>query len=113
MPAHIQSHWIAVRRRMFTSDDWAEYWREMPMIESYDDSVMLHESRFTSHWFASGASPAPWRSPPTATTPRTRSWTTRRRCVRDGCPIVKRRAFFYDPLYTRGARAPTAASSRG
>ncbi|MDX6372705.1 MAG: hypothetical protein QOD98_1693, partial [Nocardioidaceae bacterium] len=50
MESHIQSHWTAVRRRMFTSDAWREYWHEMPMIASYRDSIVRHESRFTS-WF--------------------------------------------------------------
>jgi lipopolysaccharide biosynthesis protein len=96
--AHLQSHWIASRRRMVTSPEWAEYWDEMPMISSYADSVLLHESRFTP-WFeergytsaaafpaANYGSPHPVMDNPVE-------------LVRDGCPIVKRRSFFYDPLY--------------
>ena len=98
MPAHLQSHWLAVRSRMTGSPEWDEYWREMPMIESYADSVMRHESVFTS-WFAergftwAAAYPAtPYDSAhPIMDNPAA--------MVAAGCPIVKRRSFFYDPLY--------------
>jgi rhamnosyltransferase len=98
MPAHLQTHWLAVRSRMARSADWADYWREMPMIESYADSVMRHESVFTG-WFAdrgyswAAAYPAaPYDSAhPIMDNPAA--------LVADGCPIVKRRSFFYDPLY--------------
>jgi rhamnosyltransferase len=98
MPAHLQSHWLAVRSRMTGSEDWRQYWDEMPMIESYADSVMTHESVFTG-WFAergyawAAAFPAaPYDSAhPMMDNPAA--------MVADGCPIVKRRSFFYDPLY--------------
>ncbi|GMA94250.1 hypothetical protein GCM10025881_10740 [Pseudolysinimonas kribbensis] len=47
LPVHIQSHWIAVRRRMVASDAWRRYWRDMPRVVSYDDSITRHETRFT------------------------------------------------------------------
>ena len=60
---HIQSHWIAVRRRMVTSTDWAEYWDEMPMI---DDLPRTRSSgtraRFTPYFVERGY-PAPRRFP--------------------------------------------------
>ena len=101
MEAHLQTHWLASRRRLFTSDDWREYWDEMPMIESYADSVMRHESRFTGFFQERGytsaaAFPAePYDSAhPIMDSPEA--------MIVDGCPIVKRRSFFYDPLYNEG-----------
>ena len=47
--AHIQSHWIAVRKPMFTSIECPQYWQNMPMITSYDAvdppaRVAVHEA---------------------------------------------------------------------
>lgn len=50
MPRHIQSHWIAVRNPLLTSADFREYWRSMPRISSYNDSIQWHETRFTEHF---------------------------------------------------------------
>jgi len=95
---HIQSHWIAVRRRLFTSEPFREYWDDMPMITSYHDSITRHEGRFTHHFSELGyrfavAFPAD-RYPsqhPIMDNPVL--------VVGDGSPIVKRRTFFHDPLY--------------
>lgn len=99
MPAHIQSHWIAVRKQMFLSEQWRQYWAEMPPITSYRDSILLHESRFTSYFAALGrtyrvAYPHenyPGTAHPAAERPHV--------LLDDGCPVLKRRVFFHDPLY--------------
>lgn len=98
MQAHIQSHWIAVRRSLFDTETFRDYWETMPLIESYNDSVEHHESRFTQHFAKRGytyevAFPA-------------RNYPTQHPAIdapllllADRCPIVKRRLFFHDPLY--------------
>lgn len=98
LPNHIQSHWIAVRRTMFDSEAFREYWHTMPLITSYNDSVEHHESRFTEHFADRGyryevAFPArDYPTPhPAVDTPAL--------LLDAGCPIVKRRLFFHDPLY--------------
>ena len=99
MPAHIQSHWIAVRNSMFTSDAWKQYWRDMPPITSYTDSILHHEARFTSHFEQLGFTSVvafphgdyPGTDHPAAERPH--------RLLDDGCPVLKRRVFFHDPLY--------------
>jgi rhamnosyltransferase len=95
---HIQTHWLAARKRLVTSTDWAEYWSTMPMIETYHGSIDHHETRFTPFFVERGyacatsfpaenyGSAHPIMDNPVA-------------MVRDGCPLVKRRSFFYDPLY--------------
>jgi lipopolysaccharide biosynthesis protein len=98
MERHLQSHWIGVRASMFTSPAWRSYWDELPMISSYFDSVNRHEGRFTHHFSELGfrhhvAYPLedyPSLHPIMDDTVQ---------ILRDGCPIVKRRSFFADPLY--------------
>ena len=47
IPEHIQSHFIAVRKRMFSSFEFKEHWEKMPEIKCYEDSVAYHEAIFT------------------------------------------------------------------
>lgn len=99
MPTHIQSHWIAVRKSLFTSDDWKSYWSEMPEITSYADSILHHESRFTSHFDALGyryVVAFPHFDYPDTEHPAIERAQT---LIDVGCPVLKRRAFFQDPLY--------------
>jgi rhamnosyltransferase len=70
----------------------------MPPITSYLSSVVLHEARFTPHFAGLGyrylvAFPG---DPRASDHP---IMDQALQLVRDGCPIVKRRLFFHDPLY--------------
>jgi len=98
MPAHIQSHWIAVRSGLFMSEDWARYWQKMPMIGSYVDSILNHESKFTAHFTGLGYSKRvafPLENYP-ADHP---AFDNAQLLLDDGCPVLKRRPFFHSPLY--------------
>lgn len=98
MPRHIQSHWIAVRRSLFTSDAFRSYWHEMPTITSYDESIDLHEARFTPHFSGLGFTFDV--AYPEANYPSLHPiFDNAEMILRDGCPILKRRIFFHDPLY--------------
>lgn len=99
MPSHIQSHWIAVRRSLFTSPEWAEYWDTMPEILTYSDSILHHESRFTSHFEELGFRyrvAFPHEDYPGTAHP---AFDRAQQLLDDGCPALKRRVFFHDPLY--------------
>ncbi|MFP7707040.1 rhamnan synthesis F family protein [Trueperella sp. LYQ141] len=98
LPRHIQSHWIAVRNRLLRSEAFRRYWDDMPEITSYDESVLLHESRFTQHFAARGYRyEVLW--PSHAYASENAVLEDAPQMVRDGCTIVKRRTFFNDPLY--------------
>ena len=98
LPRHIQSHWIAVRRRLLTDPAFRAYWEQMLPVSSYRDSIQWHESRFTGHFTELGHSyevafpvdryssdnPAIEEAPA---------------LLANGCPLLKRRAFFHDPLH--------------
>lgn len=99
MPSHIQSHWIAVRSSVFLTEGWKRYWREMPRITSYRESILLHESRFTEHFEQLGHTYAvayPHENYAPSMHPAFENAIT---LLDDGCPVVKRRPFFHDPLY--------------
>lgn len=103
MHRHLQSHWIAVRPRLFRSQAWLDYWRDMPMITHYTESVLNHESRFTHHFSELGfrgqaAFPLDDYSTehPALLEPD--------RLLAAGCPALKRRIFFhYPPFMDRNA----------
>lgn len=98
MPRHIQSHWIAVKQPLLSHSDFRAYWDTMPPITSYNDSVMMHETRFTKHFSDLGYSFAvafPETDYPAAHP----IFENAELLLRDGCPIVKRRTFFHDPHY--------------
>jgi rhamnosyltransferase len=99
MRGHLQSHWIAVRSRMLRSKHWQDYWREMPPITSYNASILNHESRFTGHFTDLGylwAAAFPEEDYPGTTHA---AFESALQLLRDGCPVLKRRLFFHDPLY--------------
>jgi rhamnosyltransferase len=99
MPSHIQSHWIAVRRSLFLSDDWKSYWNEMPAITSYGESILHHESRFTEYFETRGHEYAvayPHENYAPSMHP---AFDNAMTLLDDGCPVLKRRPFFHDPLY--------------
>ncbi|EHM88620.1 hypothetical protein HMPREF0045_00833 [Actinomyces graevenitzii C83] len=98
MPRHIQSHWIAVRASLSTTKDWRTYWEDMPPIESYNDSIQWHESRFTGYFNALGyrhevaynVDDYPSANP---------VFDNASLLLQDGCPILKRRNLFHNPLH--------------
>lgn len=50
LPMHIQSHFIAVRNSMLSSDDFKDYWESRPEIKYYSDAIGKHEAVFTRHF---------------------------------------------------------------
>lgn len=98
LPYHLQSFWIAVRRRMFTSDQWRSYWRDLPDMPGYFDAVLRHEAVFTQHFADAGfahdvafpSSDYPTDHP---------ALFNPDLLLRDGCPLLKRRPFFHYPPF--------------
>ena len=50
LPVHIQSHFIVYRQRFVQNPELQAYWDNMPMIESYTDSVQRYEAVFTKQF---------------------------------------------------------------
>ena len=50
IPEHIQSHFIVVRKPILQSKEFQKYWEALPEINSYEESIALHETQFTKHF---------------------------------------------------------------
>ena len=98
LPRHLQSHWIAVRRRLLTDPAFREYWEQMPPVSSYRDSIQWHESRFTAHFAELGHT---WQVAFPVDRYRSENPAIEEApaLLADGCPLLKRRALFHDPLH--------------
>ncbi|OXC77914.1 rhamnan synthesis F family protein [Caballeronia sordidicola] len=98
LPLHIQSHWITVRKRMFASIEFKKYWQDMPEIKSYQDSILQHESKFTSHFEGKGFRSAVYLDPEDYPT-QYATFQSIEQTIENRSPIFKRRLFFHDPLF--------------
>lgn len=104
----VQSYFIAIGSRLLKSQDFAQYWKNMPPIVSINDSIEHHEKAFTEYFSRKGfiwevafpvqegefgnvtiASPIEQMS--------------------DGCPTVKYRAFTFPLESLRHREAPYPA----
>jgi lipopolysaccharide biosynthesis protein len=95
---HLQTHWVTVRRRMFTSLEWRDFWATMPPLVTYDDVVLGYEARFTAYFANAGFSwLAAW---PEENYPTGHAiFESAPLLLADRCPIVKRRQFFHEPMF--------------
>ena len=98
LPRHLQSHWIVVRRRLLRDPAFREYWEKMPPVSSYRDSIQWHESRFTGHFAELGHT---WQVAFPVDRYRSENPAIEEApaLLADGCPLLKRRALFHDPLH--------------
>lgn len=97
LPDHIQSHWIACRRSLVSSEDFQKYWQNMPMIENYEQAVGKHESIFTKIFADKGYK---WAVSAECEDLRDYSGYPLMMCPKKmlqerRCPIFKKRSFFH------------------
>ncbi|MFT4260670.1 rhamnan synthesis F family protein [Microbacterium sp.] len=95
---HLQSYWLVVRRDMFLSREWTDYWRALPELNTYEDAVVKHEAVFTeifiSHGFVGEV------AFPTITDKiENHAVLYPEQLLDAGCPTLKRRPFFQWPPY--------------
>lgn len=98
IPDHIQSHFIAIRKNMFMSKDFFDYWNNMPMINSYKEAVGKHEAIFTKKFEELGYK---WDLSVDMHNLRLYNGYPLMHCPKlliekFRCPIFKRRNFFHD-----------------
>ena len=98
LPEHIQSHFHAYRKSLVSSKEFQNYWDNLPPINSYEDSVGLHESLFTKRFADLGYTWDVY-----VNTNDLEGYTygpitfAAKQLIEDRhCPIFKRRSFFHD-----------------
>lgn len=95
---HLQSYWLVVRKEMFQTREWSDYWRALPEMASYSDAVTKHEAvfteRFTEFGFAGEVA-----FPTITDRIENHAVLYPAQLVDQGCPTLKRRAFFQWPPY--------------
>ncbi|MEJ5018695.1 rhamnan synthesis F family protein [Ochrobactrum vermis] len=98
LPEHINSHFIAVRQPLLGSQIFREYWETMGRIDTYDESVLKHESRFTAYFSKYGYKWSTYVDLRNYDTPYP-VFLNITKSLENRSPILKRRLFFHDPLF--------------
>lgn len=98
LPFHIQSHFIAVRNDLINSDSFYNYWSDMPMINSYEESILKHEGRFTQYFHELGYQYSVYIDPADYNTDHP-VFSEIDLTIERRSPILKRRPFFHDPVF--------------
>lgn len=97
-PYHIQSHFIAIRNTIISKSIFEEYWRNLPPINSYRDSVQYHEIRFTKYFSDLGFKHSVYMDDNKFQSLHPILEQVDK-CIEERCPIIKRRSFFHDPIH--------------
>ena len=104
LPEHIQSHFLVFRKSLVQSEAFIQFWQNMPVIKSYDESVGLFESVFTKKFADQG-----FQWDVYVNTDDYKGITTyplmnypKELIMRKKCPIFKRRTFFQPYDYVLG-----------
>lgn len=98
LPYHLQSYWVAVRSGMFRSEEWRQYWRDLPPMNSYSDAVVKHEGIFTEHFTDLGFV-GEVAFPTLTDKVENHAVLYAEQLLEAGCPTLKRRPFFQWPAY--------------
>lgn len=98
LPYHLNANFIAVRRTMFESKTFQQYWKQMSGRISYEEAILSHEARFTEYFTKLGYNAETYID--------SKKYGTHYPAILDvdetlidRCPIIKRRAFFHDPRF--------------
>lgn len=54
LPKHVQSFFMVFRKSLTQSKSFTEYWRKMPVIDSYEKAIGYHEAVFTKKFSDKG-----------------------------------------------------------
>ena len=98
IPEHIQSYFMVFRRSFFETEDFKNYWRNLPEIHSYEEAVGFYETVFTKDFsdkgykwdvYVDSSDLEHYTYDPLRDFPK--QMIEERRC-----PVIKRRSFFHD-----------------
>lgn len=94
---HIQSYFIAVRRNLYKSKNFLNFWQKLPKIKTYQDAVNYGELTFTKYFFNLGYKYSTFVDLPHLKGNLTSFYIEKLLEVR--CPIIKRRGIIYSKKY--------------
>ena len=97
LPRHLQSHFHAYRRSLVSSKAFQDYWDNLPQINSYEESVGLHEAPFTQRFERLGFVSDVYVNTEDLEgfTLQPILFTPKQLIAERRCPIFKRRSFFH------------------
>jgi len=97
LPRHLQSHFHAYRRSLVCSKAFQDYWDNLPQINSYEESVGLHEAPFTQRFERLGFVSDVYVNTEDLEgfTLQPILFTPKQLIAERRCPIFKRRSFFH------------------
>lgn len=98
LPYHLNSHFIAVRQSILRSSEFRRYWDTLPTIETYEDSIGKHETKFTRYFEELGFVSHSLVDPKDYGTDYP-VFMEVDKAIESRCPILKRRLFFHDPVF--------------
>lgn len=98
IPEHVQSYFMVFRRSLFETEDFQNYWRNLPEIHSYAEAVGFYETVFTKDFSDKGYK---WDVYVNSSDLEHYTYDSlrdfpRRLIEEKKCPVIKRRSFFHD-----------------
>lgn len=116
LPQHIQSYFQVYRKDFVKTDDFRNWWKNMPKIHTYGEAIGFHEVIFTKEMSEKGYKWAAYCDPKPFegyTLDPLRDFPTYL-IDKQRCPVVKRRSFFqdYDEAFQRGGGESTQDAFR-
>lgn len=94
---HIQSYFIAVRKNLYNTKDFFNYWQQLPIIKTYQDAINHGELTFTNYFDNLGYKYSTYIDLPHLKGNLTSFYIDKLLEVR--CPIIKRRGIVYSKKY--------------
>ncbi|GLK49331.1 hypothetical protein GCM10017620_23040 [Brevundimonas intermedia] len=98
VPFHLNSHFISFRKPILESKYFKNYWDNIPVIRSYEDSIRLHELEVTGYFQKRGFAVSSYVKPEDYGAPYA-AFMEIDRTIEGRSPILKRRALFHDPIF--------------
>ena len=98
---HMPSFFNVYKKNLITSPEFEKYWNNIPKIQSYADSVFLHEQKQTKHWQNLGFKESIWIDDYKYKEFWNEYWPLTkadRLVIEDGYPFIKRRSFYPEML---------------
>lgn len=95
---HLQSYWLAIRRQILVDPSFEEFWRTLPKVGTYEDSISSFETVFTKHLSDLGYR---WKAafPASDYGVKNPAMAAPIALLEDGCPVFKKRLYFHDAAW--------------